>query len=503
MPGASQIQLTEGLRHRVSLLTRCRPPRPALPMNLSVAPAPLPALLRLPNQIMALAGLVVLVGCTTYQPKPLDPAAVASALQAPALDAVRVVAASFKHPLLAPVAIDGRDGFTPDEIALMTVITSPRLRALRDQRGVAQAQVIQAGLLPNPQLGYTIDQQLGNKDPALINGGSLGLSWEITSLISYRDRLSAAKSTANALDLDIAWQEWQAAQAARLAAYRVVSLEARLPLAKETEADLADALALARKAHALGHRTTADLAASTEAWSLAQDARFALEQELTAQKLSLALALGLPAEAPLKLKAGPDFPELAMGADTTGSLLDGLEKRRLDLVALTLGYDSTEASLRAAVKAQFPKISLSFARAHDTSNVKTHNYGVTVDLPIFDRNQGQIAAGKASRQQLFDEYVARVAEARAEVVQILSNLSVVRTQLRTLDAELPELEQLTTALDLAMQTRNADAQAVRDARGTLLARRAEQAKMRQDILELGVALEIATGRPLLTRGGAN
>jgi chromosome segregation ATPase len=117
---------------------------------------------------------------------------------------------------------------------------------------------------------------------------------------------------------------------------------------------------------------------------------------------------------------------------------------------------------------------------------------------LFDRNQGAIAAGKATRQQLFDEYVARVAEARANVVQILSNLQVARTQLHTLEAELPELEQIAAALDRAMQTRNADAAAWRDAHGALLARRTEQAKMRQDILELGVALELATGRPLLS-----
>ena len=444
-------------------------------------------------------------GCAQYDGKPdaLSPGAVEAALQPPAPDQLRLAAAKFSHPLLAPLAIDGRDGFTPDEIALMTVIVSPRLRALRDQRGVAQAQVVQAGLLPNPQLGYSLDRLQGNSDPTLVNGGSLGLSWEVTSLLGYRDRLAAAKSTAGALDLDIAWQEWQAAQAARLAAYRVLSLEARLPLARESEQDAADALALARRAHALGHKTTADLAAVTEAWSAAQDNRFALEQELTAQRLALNLSVNQPADAPLRLKAGTAPPELPATATSAAALLDGLEKRRLDLVALTLGYESNEAGLRAAVKAQFPKIGLSFARAHDTSDVKTHTYGVTVDLPLFDRNQGQIAAGKATRQQLFDEYVARVAEARADVLQILSGLAVARTQLRTLEAELPELEQIASALDRAMQTRNADAQAWRDAHSALLARRAEQAKMRQDVLELGVALELATGRPLLTGSGAN
>ena len=445
----------------------------------------------------------LLSGCTLYHAQPLAPAAVEAALAPPKLEAVRIAAEKFFHPLLAPLVIDGRDGFTPDEIALMTVITSPQLRAARDQRGVVQAQVVQAGLLPNPQLGYSFDQQHGNSDQALINGESLGVGWEVTALLGYRDRVASAKATAAALDLDLAWQEWQAAQAARVAAYRVLSLESRQPLARETEAELADALALAKKGQVLGHLTISDLAAITEAWSLAQDARFAIEQELTAQRLALSLALGQPADSPLKLKAGAGLPELPASADSAAALLDGLEKRRLDLVALTLGYESAEASLRAAVKAQFPRISLDFAKARDTSDVHTRSFGVTADLPLFDRNQGQIAAGTATRQQLFDEYVARVAEARAEVVQILSNLAVARAQLRTLDAELPDLEAQAASLDRAMQSRNADAQAWRDAHAALLARRAEQAKMRQDILEMGVALELATGRPLLSRPAAN
>jgi outer membrane protein TolC len=459
--------------------------------------------MRLRSLTAVAAAGALLGGCTLYRAQPLAPAAVEAALAPPKLAAVRIAAEKFSHPLLAPLAIDGRDGFTPDEIALMTVITSPQLRAARDQRGVVQAQVVQAGLLPNPQLGYSLDQQHGNSDAALINGESLGVGWEVTALLGYRDRVASAKATAAALDLDLAWQEWQAAQAARLAAYRVLSLESRLPLARETEAELADALALAKKAQALGHLTISDLAAITEAWSLAQDARFAIEQELTAQRLALSLALGQPADSPLKLKASAGWPELPASADSAPALLDGLEKRRLDLVALTLGYESAEASLRAAVKAQFPRISLDFAKARDTSDVHTRSFGVTADLPLFDRNQGQIAAGTATRQQLFDEYVARVAEARAAVVQILSNLAVARTQLRTLDAELPDLEAQAAALDRAMQSRNADAQAWRDAHATLLARRAEQAKMRQDILELGVALELATGRPLLSHPAAN
>ncbi|MEN6632414.1 MAG: TolC family protein, partial [Candidatus Polarisedimenticolia bacterium] len=93
----------------------------------------------------------------------------------------------------------------------------------------------------------------------------------------------------------------------------------------------------------------------------------------------------------------------------------GLEARRLDLLALRRGYDSAEAALRAAVIAQFPRLSIGANRARDTGDVTTNGLSFTLGLPIFDRNQAQVAAATATRAQLFDEYAARVFEARAEL----------------------------------------------------------------------------------------
>lgn len=456
---------------------------------------------RTPLTLAAIGGLA-LAGCSTYHAQPLAPADVAAALAPPDLPGVKIAVEKLSHPLLRPMLIDGRDGFTPDEIAVMTVVASPRLRALRDQRGVARAQVVQAGILPNPQLGASLDQLHGGNaatiDPTLINGRSLGLSWEVTSLLTHHDNVAAARATAGALDLSIAWQEWQAAQEARLRAFRLLSLEQRLPLAREIEDDLAQNVKLIQRALALGQKTTSDLTFATTAWTQAQADRLTLEQQLNADRTALNVALGQPADAPLRLKSGPvDFTATTFG--DAASLLDGLEKRRLDLVALRLGYESEEATLRAAVKAQFPKIGLSFAKANDTSDVRTRSFGVTLDLPLFDRNQGQIAIGRATRQQLFDEYVARVAEARAEVSQALADLTGTRVQIQAVSESLPALEQLAAALEKAFRSGNVDVLAYREARDALATRRIELSRLQQSLVELEVALEIATGRPQLDR----
>jgi len=122
-----------------------------------------------------------------------------------------------------------------------------------------------------------------------------------------------------------------------------------------------------------------------------------------------------------------------------------------------------------------------------------------VDIPIFDRNQGQVAIAKATRQQLFDEYVSRVAEARSQVGQILEELGLVRRQLRAVESELPELQRMNTAFATALANRNADMFAARDARGALVARLVERSELRQQLLELEVGLEIATGRTQIGR----
>jgi len=175
-----------------------------------------------------------------------------------------------------------------------------------------------------------------------------------------------------------------------------------------------------------------------------------------------------------------------------------MESRRLDLVALTLGYQSQESTLRSAVLSQFPKINLSVNKANDTSDIKTRGWAIGVELPVFDRRQGVIATARATRQQLFDDYVARVAEARAQVQQILEDLAVVRTQLDGATESLADLQLLANGYDKTYASGDSDVITYRDARAALAVRRIEQSKLRQDLLELGVGLEIATGRALLT-----
>ena len=105
--------------------------------------------------------MIVGTGCTPYHPAPLTGEKVAAALRARSRAEVRLEAARLHHPLLPPVVFRTEDdGLSPEQAAVFAVIANPVLRSVRDARGLAGAQIIQAGILPNPQISPSLELPL-------------------------------------------------------------------------------------------------------------------------------------------------------------------------------------------------------------------------------------------------------------------------------------------------------------------------------------------------------
>jgi cobalt-zinc-cadmium efflux system outer membrane protein len=384
--------------------------------------------------------LLGIAGCGTYRPAPLDDTFIRAELIPPGADSVRTLGLALQHPLLEPLAYDPTDGLSPDEAAVFAVVANPDLRAVRKQRGVSRAALIAAGILPNPQLSASADLPVGDQTGALTATG-LGLSLDLNPFFTRGAETGSARAALAQVDLDIAWQEWQVAQQARLQVYRGAFLDRQLALAHEEE----DALARNREAvnrAAQGHLVTEiEQAAAEDAYYTARGARLDLERQRTASRLELNRLLGLPPAAVLPLQMGeiPFAPLEGRGGESDSadcaaasagaawearwldadSLLSRLEDRRLDLLALRHGYESREEALRAAVLRRFPRINIGVNRLRDNAAVLSLGPAVTIDLPFLDRNQGEIATARATREQLRQEYVARLFAARAEVADLL------------------------------------------------------------------------------------
>ena len=435
---------------------------------------------------------IILSSCATYHKLPLNQKTVSEGLRPLSFEAVRIEARSIHHPILKPVEFNIRDGLSSDEAAILAVIANPSLRAARDQRGIAAAQLLQAGILPNPQFSASLDVPTGGNTQDTVNAFGLGLGWDITSLITHGAKQEMARHLAQSVDLDIAWKEWQVAQSARLNVYRLIYTEKELTLAKHIVKQRNENLAAIQQGFSIGAVTGLELDAAKKAYQQALNRVLILESEQEHERYALNRILGIPSDSKVALQRDIRLSPWK-NLPTPQKIMDGIEDRRLDLLALKKGYESQEAQVRVAILSQFPKINIGLNHARDTGNVITTGFAASIDLPFFDRNQGQIALERAGRKQLFDEYINRVFEARSKIATILADMKSLKKQIESTEQSFQISAHLLKTYKKALEEGNADILVYNTARDETDNLQLKILQLKRDLSDMGIALETSAG----------
>lgn len=422
----------------------------------------------------------------------MDSAAVARALMLPDADALRVRAATLEHAILEPVQLDIQDGLSPDEAAVLAVLLNPSLRAMRDERMLGDAQLLQAGLLPDPELTFDFETPTGGDTRGTVRAFGLGLTWDVASLIHRSADVQKADAHRSAIAMDVAWQEWQAAQSAKNAVFQLRSLNGQVALQEQIRGHLDENVKTIRNAVASGARTAKDLSAAEAAARKASAMLLDLQREAAHQELQLHRSLGLPPDRRVSLSPTVELPA-SFAPPAARELLAGLEQRRLDLIALRRGYDSQEAAVRAAILRQFPRFSIGPTVGRDIENVDTAGFALTIGLPIFDRNRGRIAAERATRQKLFDEYVSRLFAIRSDVEMLLSRILFLNEQISAARQAEPELQKLAEDYHTALAAGRVDILTYYAAWSKVMDNRMNMIVLQGRLAEAIVGLESATG----------
>lgn len=364
--------------------------------------------------------LLLLGGCATYQPLPLNS-------NARALDSIADVKVAPSTLRLFP---HQRHRFNPShgldmtDVAVLAVANNPRLKLARDQRGVARAQAFSAGLLPDPVLD--LSHGVPTAGPSDISSFGLGLSYDIEAVLAHPLAKHAAQESAHEVDLDLLWMAWQVAGEARQLFIRdVYQAQMLTVLHKET-------WALARQHAQLVHLGEhGDISRATVAADLATllavETRLdAAERQQLKTRQGLNALLGLSPKVDLRLAGPTTVPNLSRAA--VHRALAALPHRRPDLLALQAGYRSADARYREAILEQFPAIQVGFSKGRDTDGIYSRNFQISLTLPIFNRNRGAIAVTKATRKDLHDAYAVRLAQARVQAEQILQDQKLLTRQ---------------------------------------------------------------------------
>ena len=351
-------------------------------------------------------------------------------------------------------------GLTGDEAVQAALLNNAELQAAFFDVGMARADVVQAGLLSNPSLGMAL------RLPAA--GGLANIDFElaqnIADLWQIPVRKRAAERNLEQTILTIARQAVETAALAKSAYYAAVGAELRLQIARENLEVSRQVLELTEVRRQIGAGSDLDV-------NLARGVMLNAELAVTQARLaaasarrSLAAILGLAVDAH-KLELADALPQPPSYAFDAERLVDTAWVERLDVQALRQSIRSAEERLILEYRRVFP--SLEFGLAFERES-RGRAQGRDI---LADTARSSIAAGRLSAPQIeprsarkvhtdfvvgpllslelpiFDQNQAQIARARFELEQRLRLLEGLE---RTIRQEVREaVDQARTAWEVA------------------------------------------------------
>mgnify|MGYP001028717536 CR=1 FL=1 len=430
-----------------------------------------------------------LAGCTPYQSLPLQSKPQFTT------EVSHLIVRSERMPLpeLVGHRFDPRDGLDMTEVAMLAVANNPQLKVARDEAGVARAQAFAAGLLPDPQMSFSKDFPT-NGTSGNTSAFLLGLNYDVNALLTRSAVKNAAEAAKRQTDLNLLWQEWQVVGQARLLFARSLGQQKLLTVLQNERALVFSRYQRTQTALTQGNitldATNADLAMLQTLDTSIND----LSRQINSNLHDLNALLGLAPNMHLHLVGDAQLPSLDDAR--INSDIEKIGERRPDLLALQAGYESQEQRFRQAVLAQFPALNVGLTRARDTSGLYTQGFGITLSLPIFNRNRGNIAIEQATRQRLHDEYQMRINSAAADIARILEDQKLLEKQLQNVEFGVDVLSNAADNAQTAFDAGNIDMLAYTNLRTAWLAKQAEAITLKQTLLEQRVALLTLIGGEL-------
>lgn len=353
--------------------------------------------------------LVVLGGCVTYTPHPLDAGAIESRLERRSLDDAALTAWLASHG--SPHARE----WGLDRLGWASLYYSADVQVARSQWQSARAAAITAGARANPQLDVTSEYNrdaVAGEDP-WTRGLSLTIPVDLAG--KRHARLAAAVAKEEQARLEYADAAWTARRQVRDALVRL--LAPATPLQSQADAQ-AERVRLMQRRFEVGLAGRPDLTQARLSLQGVETEAADARRELDESRAALAAAVGVSVDALAKVTLSlrdveqpPPLDQLPTLALQREALL-----RRPDVLAALAGYQATEAALHLEVAKQYPDFALSPGLLWDAGAAKW-TLGLSLVLPLLDRNRGPIAEAQSQREEAAARVIQAQAKALAELEQ--------------------------------------------------------------------------------------
>lgn len=411
---------------------------------------------------LAIGCALVVVGCASYAPRPLDPSAGAHAFVARTLDDPGLV--RFVH-----VQPDAPGVFPPSRwgVADLTFVAwyfHADMAAARARRDTARAMRAEHSAAPNPGFGFDLER--------VTNGGprpwALGFTFDIPLDVSgKRDaRRAVAAREEEAAELTLVDTAWRMRSRVRAAQSKCVFADRALAIARNHEQLRERAAVAARQAVEAGEDARSASARATASWSQSRVDLAAAARAASNARTALTEALGVPASAVADLDLEePEALAPSIDLEVEAAQAHGLANR-VDLRLALVEYARAEDALRLEVANQYPDIQLLPGHQWDQGAHKLR-FGFSLPLPIFDDHRPAIDRALAERSEAEAKFLGAQQQALAAIESALARYAALRKEAESSHSMLREDERVQRAAEVELA---AGAIGSRDMLDTRLAR---------------------------------
>lgn len=304
----------------------------------------------------------------------------------------------------------------------IALLRNRHLQALYEDLRIAQADLVEAGLLRNP---------IFHLEALFAEGGGhvgldLGLEQEFLSILYLPLRKRVAAASFEATKLRVAEQVLALAGTVRMAFYHLQGTEQLVELLRTAHAATEAAAELAQRLHEAGNIRDLDLASEL---ALREEAKLALAQaELeraeARERLDALMGLWGPEAAWKVATRLPELPEEEIpvtGIESRAVAANlGLAQRRIEI-------EREAQRLGLVQKTRFtPDPAVGIAAEREFDGLWSVGPALALSLPLFDQGQPAVARAIALLNSLQENYAAEAIELRSAVRMAASRVLALR-----------------------------------------------------------------------------
>jgi cobalt-zinc-cadmium efflux system outer membrane protein len=405
-------------------------------------------------------GMSALAGCASYTARPIAPAATAASLERRSLDDPAL--SQFLNSVAPePSVPNGTTGWDLSRLTLASLYFHPDLEVSRARLALAKAGVTTARQIPNPTLSLSPTIHTVITDPSPWTAGFL-VNFVVEVFGKREARTAQAVALVEAARQDIATASWQVRSHVRSGLLDLWAAEGRRRFIERRLQVQGELVTLLERRFASGEIAAIDVARERINLNQLRLSARQTDKQAAEARASLATAIGVPVRAietvTLNFAALDNPPATPATGELAGSLRAKALQERPDVLASLAEYEAAQAALRLQVAKQYPDLNIGPGYEYDQGD-NLYTFGISLELPIFNQNQGPISEAEARRREAAAKFIALQARIIGDMDRASAGYRAALTTLATADtlrqSQLRQRQQIDRAFRLGEVDRSA------------------------------------------------